>query len=374
MKFLLPSRTNPRQLCWVACLFLATLFMGCRKEEIRVYRVPKEKAETVASAIPPSETSAPRLQWKLPEGWTEQAPSKMRVASFSITGKDGQQADVSVIPLSGISGKEVEVVNLWRDQVKLPAIGEEEAKRDVQQVEIAGAKAELYEMVSREPLLAEKSPTRILVATCVRDDTSWFFKMTGADALVREQKPVFLEFLKSVAFHEGGAPGQLASARRPISTNVKEVPHGATGPEKTVWNAPANWQELPPGQMLLAKFLATGDGGTKAEITVSVFPGDVGGLLANVNRWRNQIGLTPVAQPELDKLVNALDATIGKAMLVDMTGTKSNDGKKARLIGAILPQGDRTWFYKILGDELVVAREKDAFIKFVQTMKLPDAP
>ena len=348
--------------------------MGCRKEEIRVYRVPKEKAEAVASALPPSEASAPRLHWKLPDGWTEQAPSKMRVASFSIAGKDGQQAEVAVIPLPGISGKEVEVVNLWREQVRLPPVGEGEAKREVEPVEIAGATAELFEMVSREPLPAEKSPTRILVATCVRDDTSWFFKMTGADTLVREQKPVFLQFLKSVSFHDGGMPKELASARSPISTNVKEVPHSATGPEKTVWNAPATWQEVPPTQMLLAKFLATGDAGTKAEITVSVFPGDVGGLLANVNRWRNQIGLAPVNQPELDKLVSALDATIGKAMLVDMTGQESNDGKKTRLIGASLPQGERTWFYKMLGDEPVVAREKDAFIKFVQTMKLPDVP
>src|ERR1043165_6209601 len=103
--------------------------MGCRKEEIRVYKVPKEKVEAVASSTVPGEASAPHLQWKLPQGWAEQAPSKMRVASFSIAGKDGQAADVSVIPLPGINGKEVEVVNLWREQVRLPPIGEEEAKK-----------------------------------------------------------------------------------------------------------------------------------------------------------------------------------------------------------------------------------------------------
>jgi hypothetical protein len=32
----------------------------------------------------------------------------------------------------------------------------------------------------------------------------------------------------------------------------------------------------------------------KAEVTVSAFPGDTGGLLANLNRWRGQIGLEPV--------------------------------------------------------------------------------
>ena len=41
-----------------------------------------------------------------------------------------------------------------------------------------------------------------------RDDVAWFFKMTGDDALVAEQKPAFVEFLKSVSFPAGDGPGQ----------------------------------------------------------------------------------------------------------------------------------------------------------------------
>jgi hypothetical protein len=53
-------------------------------------------------------------------------------------------------------------------------------------------------------------------------------------------------------------------------------------------------------------------------------------------------------------------------MFIDMTGTDAN-GQKARLIGAIVPQASQTWFYKLMGSEQVVDREKDAFAKFVQT-------
>jgi hypothetical protein len=60
-------------------------------------------------------------------------------------------------------------------------------------------------------------------------------------------------------------------------------------------------------------------------------------------------------------------------MFVDMTGTDARTGQKARLIGAIVPQANQTWFYKLMGSEQIVAREKDAFSKFVQTAKYPNA-
>ena len=41
---------------------------------------------------------------------------------------------------------------------------------------------------------------------------AWFFKMTGDDALVAEQKPAFIEFLKSVSFPAAGAQAQLPPA------------------------------------------------------------------------------------------------------------------------------------------------------------------
>jgi hypothetical protein len=46
----------------------------------------------------------------------------MRVASFRVTGKDGKQADVSVIPLPGLAGSDLDNVNRWRGQVGLPSV------------------------------------------------------------------------------------------------------------------------------------------------------------------------------------------------------------------------------------------------------------
>jgi hypothetical protein len=92
-----------------------------------------------------------------------------------------------------------------------------------------------------------------------------------------------------------------------------------------------------------------------------------------VNRWRGQIGLDLVDETGLAKGTTPLDVSGGQATLVDLTGTDAN-GQPTRLVAAIVPMGNQTWFYKLLGNEQIVAREKDAFTKLVQTTKYSNAP
>ena len=123
--------------------------------------------------------------------------------------------------------------------------------------------------------------------------------------------------------------------------------------------------------MVFKSFSVADDAGAKAEITVSFFPGDVGGTLANVNRWRGQMGQKPVEQSQLNGVTESLAAVEGKATLVDFMGVNGKSGQPARLVGAIVPRGDHTWFYKMTGDEKVVAGQKDNFVQFVKTVHYP---
>ena len=124
---------------------------------------------------------------------------------------------------------------------------------------------------------------------------------------------------------------------------------------------PEQWKEIPAGQMQVAKFAVPERGGARAEVFVSVFPNDTGGALANVNRWRKQIGLADVPPSELPRMVSPLDPAQPEAILVDMTNSSK------RLLGAIVPREGRYWFYKLLGDAAAVSPEKDAFVAFVKT-------
>jgi len=356
---------------------LALLVAGCGKEGIRVYRVPKEQP-AMASAPAPGEApepapARPAVQWKTPEGWREEAADGMRVARFTVPGKDGQDADVSIIPLPGISASKRDIVNLWREQIRLAAIKDEDLSSQLEKAQIGSEPGELFDMVSNELLIDNKFKRRILVGMLAQGATTWFFKMTGEDELVTRQKPAFLTFLKSITFEPGGA-APTASPHNFTSVNAKppRTAPAEEGAVKPSWDVPSDWKEQPPSQMLLAKFLLGGDVGAKAEVTVSVFPGDTGGLLANVNRWRGQVGLTPVEQPEL-KTLASVDVIGGKATLVDVTGVSPRSGQKARLIGAIVPREGNTWFYKLMGDEAVAEQQKAAFVKFIQTVRYPNA-
>ena len=116
--------------------------------------------------------------------------------------------------------------------------------------------------------------------------------------------------------------------------------------------------------MRLASFLVTGPGG-KADVSVTMFPGDAGGLLANINRWRTQqLGLPAVQEADLEKLLSPLELPAGRAMLADMS-----DNKQTRLVAAIVPREGNTWFFKMMGDDAVVGAEKASLIQFVKSMK-----
>jgi len=399
------GRSARRWLLLSPLLFL--LAAGCHRDDVKVYQTAKESGQTPTApaqptdspnpALPPGHpdisslpgnvppampgSGSPQLTWKTPAGWTEQTPGQMRVGSFKITGAGGRLADVSIIPLAGIAGGEVANVNRWRGQVGLDSVSADEVKKLARSVEIAGLPAELYELSGKNPGTGE--PAGILAAIVQHGDTAWFFKMTGDPALLAEQKPVFVEFLKSVSFASGetaGMPpghppmaGMTMPSGHPEVSGAPAMPAAAgaapSAAGKPGWQAPAGWQEVAGGQFLVAKFMLTGAGGATAAVNVSSSAGDGGGLAANVNRWRGQLGLAPWSESDLNQAVTALDVAGGKASLVDLTGQDARTGQPTRLVGVIVPQSGQTWFYKLMGDAQVVGSQKAAFTQFVQGVK-----
>jgi hypothetical protein len=307
----------------------------------------------------------------------------MRAASFRVARKDGKQADVSVIPLPGLAGSDLDNVNRWRGQVGLPGVSEAELAKLAQAVEVAGQAASLYEQAGTNAGSGDKS--RILAAITRREGVAWFFKMTGDDGVVAAQKPAFIEFLKSVSFPAGmgqaqpppahpaidGGQAQLPPDHPPIGGSSMAAPAGTRAPAgapKPTWAVPSGWKEVPGGQFLVAKFLLAGAASAQAAVNVSMSPGDGGGMLANLNRWRTQLGLGPVAEGDLAKAVQPLELPGGKASLADVTGKDAKSGQPARLLAVVVPRSGETWFYKLMGNPQLVQQEKDAFLKFVQSV------
>jgi hypothetical protein len=376
----------------LALLLLIAALAGCDRGQVQEYRVAKEKPTPLAqgqpAALPPGHpdtspagglpsghpdttgTAAPAITYKRPASWQEAPLGQMRAASFRAAGKDGKQADISAIPLPGLAGSDLDNVNRWRGQVSLPGVPEADLAKLAQSVEIAGQTASLYDQAGTNVSSGEKS--RILAAILRRDGTAWFFKMTGEDAVVAEQKPAFVEFLKSVTFPAAAAATELPPAHPPMDAASIMAQAGnapSAGQPKPNWEVPSAWKEIPGGQFLVAKFALTGAAGTQANVNVSMSPGEGGGLLANLNRWRGQLGLGPVTEADLAKETQPLDLPSGKASTANIAGKDSRSGKDTRLLAVVIPRSGETWFYKLMGDAQVVQQEKESFMKFVQSVK-----
>jgi hypothetical protein len=279
-----------------------------------------------------------------------------------------------------MAGGDTANVNRWRGQVGLPPLEEAEVQRLAEKVELSGQPADLYDVNGTSP--GSGDPLRILAVVFHRDETAWFFKVTGEAALVEKQKPAFIAFLKSVQFGDSAATApmgmdvsQLPPSHPPIGdlSGMSGVPAApADGGSTPTWTIPAGWQPGPLAQFLVAKYLIAGAGAAKAEVNVSQLAGDGGGLLANVNRWRKQLNAAAISEADLAQ-IPTIEVAGGKATVVEFSGTNPRTGQPAQLVGVILPLGHQTWFYKLMGDADVVAQQKTALLNFVQSAKYPDA-
>ena len=169
--------------------------------------------------------------------------------------------------------------------------------------------------------------------------------------------------------NSSAAPAPAAGpATPPVGTDMASTAVPTASGADLSWTAPATWQSRPASAMRKATFIIPGaSAGEQAELAVTAFPGDVGGLLANVNRWRGQLQLAPVDASSLHSTLTHLDINTLHVELVELVGPEAPDRK--RVLGAIVPVKGSTWFFKLTGPDAFVASQKNAFIGFINTLK-----
>ncbi len=151
--------------------------------------------------------------------------------------------------------------------------------------------------------------------------------------------------------------------RRVPKEGSAAAPMSAAGgaPGGVHWKLPPGWKELAGNGMRAATFRLPQAAG-KAEVSVVVLPGDVGGELANVNRWRGQLALPPVTEDGLADGRATVDSALGPIFVYDFTG---GGEKKTRLCAGMARVSGTTWFFKLMGDDKAVAAAKPAFLKLL---------
>lgn len=112
----------------------------------------------------------------------------------------------------------------------------------------------------------------------------------------------------------------------------------------------------------------------EGECFLSMMPGPAGGVEANLNRWRGQMGLPPYTAEELAALPKR-EMFGQEATYVDFEGNFSNVGATAplegyRMIGLIQQTPRFTLFVKMTGPKALVEANQAAFMEFAQSIGL----
>lgn len=190
-----------------------------------------------------------------------------------------------------------------------------------------------------------------------------------------EAKPPAQEATQPPSLPPGHPPvnaPNLPAGHPPIDMSKQSLPPGAVAEAPNPqWTVPMDWQVGNPAPMRRATFLVKGADGQSAEISVSAFPGDVGGLLANINRWRGQIGLGPVAPDEVAALTSDMEINGAKVTVVDFRGHSPPAGKAQpqRMIVVTIPHTGDSWFFKMTGDAPLVETQKEKLMQFVESVR-----
>jgi hypothetical protein len=173
-------------------------------------------------------------------------------------------------------------------------------------------------------------PPRMLAAILPHANQMWFFKLLGPAPAVGEHREAFERFVRSVRFTD--------KAEKPLS-----------------WTVPDDWRETNKdikaagiaGLKRYATFLL-GRGDNPLELTVLPLPGkdDAASLLANVNRWRGQVGLEPVTEAELPRVTTQLKVGDAVATLVDVTGPGGNRAHAPAAVHPEIPAADLPFTFK----------------------------
>ena len=143
----------------------------------------------------------------------------------------------------------------------------------------------------------------------------------------------------------------------------------ARSPEFT-WQKPPEWIEVPGNSMRLVSFtLGQAD---QIECYVTVLPGFAGGVRANMNRWRSQMGLAALTPLEIAEL-SYIDMLNEKVPLIELQGEfEDADGGRAGagygMLGTVCELPAHAVFVKMIGPEAELASEKQRFVKFCSSL------
>jgi len=269
----------------------------------------------------------------------------MRVATF-LAGPDGD-IEVALTAFPGDVGGMLANVNRWRGQMGLAPVDEAGLAEDVRILDHEGVPVAIVDLIGADGL-------RMLGAIVEPGDgQTWFLKATAESESLDAIESEFVEFARTIRMGDtvsSGAVDTGLESTRPAPDEMEE--------RLARWTPPEDWAaEEGASPILSASYLTEGG----ARITVTRLRGDGGGDLANVNRWRGQLGLGPVET--LDASAGVVDES---PLVVDLRAPDD----AGRMVAAIVPDTGTTVYFKMTGQPEAVETARAGFDRLVSFVGL----
>jgi hypothetical protein len=155
-----------------------------------------------------------------------------------------------------------------------------------------------------------------------------------------------------------------------VSPARAEEPKKEAEPKPHAYKVPKGWEtdERKKSGFVTARF-RTGEGDKEVTVILIALAGNGGGLVANVNRWRAQVGLKDLAEKDALTALEPIKVDGRDGHVRDVTGPEVADKVTQRVVAVVVPHGDATWFIKMSGPTGAVGDQKKAFDEFVKSLR-----
>jgi hypothetical protein len=155
-------------------------------------------------------------------------------------------------------------------------------------------------------------PQRMLGAIIPIEGSAWFFRMNGDPEQLQPHVATFKQWLQSIRF-ENAQPR---------------------------WELPDQWRMMPASGMRFATILPDPQ---RDDVELTVIPLPIDGdreqaILANINRWRSQLSLSPIDQSQLSATTEAIPLEGLTAIFVDLISENRSGGDAGQASGRTEPQ------------------------------------
>lgn len=315
---------------------------------------------------PPRDPSAPSMGnpevlFELQDGWVELTPTTTRQINISIASRPEVECYLAILP--GRAGGGLANVNRWRGQMGLEPIDEAQFAA-LPTASLLGKPGVFVDLEGSFTGMGGPVQDGWRMAGMIAESGGMtaFLKMTGPTDDVGAELESLHAFARSIRIEDRGASGGGGPA------------DDATG--GLVFATPEGWERGPARSARLMTFYPGGD--EEIECYVTMLGGDGGGLLANLNRWRSQLGAEAMTEEEIADLPTV--KLFGKAcpvLLVEgaftgMALPMSDDPVEATpdqaLLGTVrlVPQG--AIFVKMVGPRDRVLAERQHFMDFCESL------